>query len=41
MNTAQLVELITIIKQLSKEKQKHIYFMVQGAALVAKHKSKD
>lgn len=41
MNTAQLIELITKLKQLSEEGQKHIYIMAKGAALVAKHKSKD
>ena len=41
MNSAKLIELITTLKQLSKEKQKHIYLMAQGAALVAKHKNKD
>lgn len=36
-----VMKLITKLKKLSCEKQKHIYIMVQGAALVAKHKNKD
>ena len=41
MNTEQLMDLITKFKQLSEEKQKHIYIMLQGAAFVAKHMSED
>lgn len=36
-----VMKLITKLKQLGKERQKHIYIMLQGAAFVAKHKSKD
>ena len=41
MNTGQLIELITKLKLLNKERQEHIYLMAQCALLIEKHKSKD